>query len=81
MEWHVWGPTDTEPTIYHDPLVLQYALSQFKPNDIVLVKTYKRLDMGAMVYNGPDKIPVPPSPTNPPKFVVIPINHVRRVQG
>ena len=79
MEWHVWGPTDKEPTIYNDPTVLQLALSQYNPNQIVLVRTYKRLEMGVQVYNGPDSIPLPPAPQKPPQTVITMIKHVRRV--
>ncbi len=78
MEWHVWGPTDTEPTIYQDAVILQHALSQFTGSDTVLVRTYKRIDMGAQVYNGPGGIPLPSAPTNPPASVSVQITHIRK---
>ena len=78
MEWHVWGPNDTEPTVYHDPILLQAALAAYATTDIVMVRSYKRLEAGSQWYNGPGGASLPKIPANPPQREVITITHVKK---
>ena len=76
VEWHVWGPTDTEPTIYYNPVLLQAALAEYKPQDVVIVHTYKRLPAGQAVYNGPGGQTLPSTPASVPRKKIVLIKHV-----
>ena len=76
MEWHVWGPNDTEPTIFNNSILLQNALSQYSSSDIVIVEVYKVIYSGAQVYNGANKIALPSPPQKVPVSKVVNINHV-----
>lgn len=78
MEWHVWGPQDAEPTIYHDPILLQAALAQYAPTETVFVRTYKRIEAGAQWYNAPGGAPFPTKPTNPPPSEAVSVTHIHR---
>lgn len=78
MEWHLWGPGDKEPTVYEDPVALQEALSRFNHSDVVMVHTFKRINMGMAVYNGPGGNQLPSRPTNPVNTIKVTILHVKR---
>ena len=78
VEWHVYGPGDTIPTVYEDPILLQSRLSQFASTDVVLVYTYKRMQAGAIIYNGPGGNALPSMPNPAPVGVSQTVTHWKK---
>ena len=78
IEWHVYGPGDTLPTVYEDPSVLQLALASYASTDVVMVYTFKRMQAGAVIYNGPGGNPLPPMPNPAPVAVSQNITHWKK---
>lgn len=78
MEWHIWGPADSVPTIYTDTVLAQQALAQFTANDVVVMKVYKKVDAGIFLFNTGGGGPLPSMPQHIPPSKKEVITHVSK---
>ena len=77
LEYHVYGPTDTQPTIVHESLIDEY-LSKTFTTEHVRVKVYRLIDEMTLLYNGPASLPIPPKPANTPASEAVQITHIKK---
>ena len=78
LEYHVYGPTDTVPTIVHETLIDDYLSKTFTATDHVRVFSMRVIHEMTLLYNGPGGLPLPPKPSNPPVSEAVQITHIKK---
>lgn len=78
LEYHVYGPADTEPTIVHEGMIDAYLAENFSAADHVRVFSMRVIHEMTLLYNGPGGIPLPTAPSNPPASKTVQITHVMK---